>query len=302
MGPASTVTSQRWGLLAAALAYTFWGAFPLYFRALAGVPAAEILAHRIGWSVLLLAVVLTLSQGWPTLRGARGHGPRLLASTVLLSGNWLIYLWAIETGRVLQASLGYFVTPLVSVALGLVVLGERLRPAQVVAVGLAGFGVAAPVLAQGEPPWIALGLAATFGTYGLLRKGLPMAPVPALFVETATMAPLALGFLAWRALAGEGALGSAPETDALLVGTGLLTTVPLLLFAVGARRLPLTTMGLLQYLSPIGQLLVALLVFGEALSRPLAFTFAATWAALALVSVDALWQRRVPGTVGARLE
>ncbi|MCK6507892.1 EamA family transporter RarD [Myxococcota bacterium] len=281
----------RTGLLAAAVAYASWGVFPLYFRALAGVPATVILAHRICWSVLLLGGVLLLRRGFGELHAARAHAGRLLATTLLLSANWLTYIWAVETGQVLEASLGYFITPLVSVALGMAVLGERLRPVQVAAVGLAALGVLVPVLLASRPPWIALGLAASFGTYGLLRKGLPLPAIPALFVETALMAPAAVGWLLWRVGQGQPAWGLDGHQDALLVGTGLITTAPLLLFAVGARRLPLTTMGMLQYLSPVGQLLVALLAFGEPLSGSLALTFGCTWAGLLLVTGDALRRR-----------
>lgn len=284
-------SAQRTGLLAAAVAYASWGVFPLYFRALAGVPATVILAHRICWSVTLLGGVLLIQRGFGQLPAARAHGGRLLASTLLLSANWLTYIWAVETGQVLEASLGYFITPLVSVALGVLVLGERLRPIQVAAVGLAAAGVLVPVIMAGRTPWIALGLAASFGTYGLLRKGLPLPAIPALFVETALMAPVALGWLLWRGGQGQPAWGLDGHQDLLLVGTGLITTAPLLLFAVGARRLPLTTMGMLQYLSPIGQLLVALLAFGEPMTGDRALTFGCTWAALALVSADALRRR-----------
>lgn len=285
------VGPERRALLAAALAYATWGAFPLYFRALRGVPASELLAHRILWSCLLLGLLLLLGPGRKAIGRAPAHAPRLIATALLLSTNWLLYIHAVESGRVLEASLGYFITPLVSVALGLFVLGERLGRLQSLALGLAGLGALVPALATRHPPWIALGLAASFGTYGLLRKGLPLPPIPALFIETALMAPPALLWLLHRPGTLQ-ALGQDPGRDGLLVGTGLITTAPLLLFAVGARALPLSTMGMLQYLSPIGQMFVGLLVFHEPLGPGLSLTFGCTWLALLLLGGEAVRRAR----------
>ncbi len=290
------VGPERRALLAAALAYASWGAFPLYFRALRGVPASELLAHRVLWSFLLLGLLLLLGLGREAIVRAPAHAPRLIATALLLSSNWLLYIHAVETGRVLEASLGYFITPLFNVALGLFVLGERLGRVQALALSLAGLGVLVPLLLSGHPPWIALGLAGSFGTYGLLRKGLPLPPIPALFAETALMAPPALLWLLHHPGTLQ-AIGQDPGRDALLVGTGLITTGPLLLFAVGARALPLSTMGMLQYLSPIGQLLVGLLVFHEPLGPGLSLTFGCTWLALLLLGGEAF--RRARATRGA---
>lgn len=182
-------------LLAAALAYLSWGLLPLYFKALGGVEATQILAHRVLWSVLLLAALVPLQGGLSALAAARPHARTLAATTVLLATNWLLYIWAVNNDHVMEASLGYFITPLVNVALGIRVLGERLNRVQKAAVALGVLGVAAPLVLAGRPPWVALGLAGSFGLYGLLRKRLPVPPVPALLIEAAGMAPLALCWL-----------------------------------------------------------------------------------------------------------
>ncbi|MFZ5480121.1 MAG: EamA family transporter RarD [Myxococcota bacterium] len=270
------------GVAFAVGAYLSWGLLPLYFNALRDVPATEILAHRVVWSIVFLAALLTVRGAWGELRAARAHAATFAATTVLLSVNWLLYIWAVNTGHVLHASLGYFVTPLVNVVLGVAFLGERLSPAQRVAVGLAAVGVIAQVVAAGALPWISLSLAATFGLYGLLRKRLPIPAVPALFVEAAAMGPLAAGWLAVR-----GPFDGEPATDALLVGTGVITAVPLLLFANAARRLRLTTLGLVQYLSPTCQFLLAVLAFGEPFGPAHAVTFGCIWAGLVVYAVDA---------------
>ncbi|MDP2314097.1 MAG: EamA family transporter RarD [Pseudomonadota bacterium] len=287
------------GVAYAAGAYLAWGLLPLYFRALRHVPATEILAHRVIWSVLFLAGALTLLRGWGSLRAGRLRGTWgvFATTTALLSVNWLLYIWAINNGRVLQASLGYFITPLVNVVLGVVVLGEPLTRPQRVAVGLAAAAVVLQLVGAGTIPWISLVLAGSFGLYGLLRKRLQVDAVPALLVETLLMLPFAAAWLGWLAVHGtltfaRGELPGDLRSDLLLAATGVVTAVPLLCFAQGARRLRLTTMGLLQYLAPMCQFLLAVLVFGEAFTSAHALTFGLIWAALVVYTFDTVRRLR----------
>lgn len=287
----STTSPQerRAGLLYGLSAYLAWGLLPLYFRALHEVPPLEILAHRIVWSVALLAGLTTWLRRWPEvarpLATWRGRGT-LLATTALISVNWGVYIWAVHAGRVLEASLGYFVNPLVNVLLGVVFLGEALSRRQQVAVALAGAGVAVLVAAAGALPWVALVLALSFGFYGLLRKRERIDAVAGLFSETALLAPLALGGLAWLGAAGRGHLGGAPGTSALLVAAGAVTAIPLIWFALGVQRLRLSTIGLLQYLAPTMQFSIAVFVFGEPFTAAHGAAFACIWASLALYTAD----------------
>jgi chloramphenicol-sensitive protein RarD len=282
------------GVVCAGGAYLAWGLLPLYFRALKPVPAPEILAHRVVWSTVFLAGVLTWLGGWGALRPSRLRG-RLgvfAATTALLSTNWLLYIWAVNNGRVLEASLGYFITPLVNIALGLVVLRESLTTAQRAAVALAALAVLLRLVAAGDVPWISLVLAGSFGLYGLLRKRIGVEAVPALLVETLLMLPFALAWLGWSAAHGTLVFaGGTSTTDLLLLGTGIVTAIPLLLFAQGIVRLRLTTVGLLQYIAPTGQFLLAVYVFGEAFTPAHALTFGLIWVALVVYTVDTL--RRV---------
>lgn len=281
----------------AVAAFGLWGMLPLYFKAVAAVPAPEVLAHRIVWSVAATAILLTLLRQWPGVRAAlgdRGLRRRLTASAVLICGNWLIFIWAVAHDRVLEASLGYYITPLLNVALGRVVLGEVLGRVRAVAVALAAVGVAALVWQVGVVPWVALGLAALFAGYGLIRKMAPVDAVPGLFVETLVLAPIAAAYLAWLAWQGSGALGTTgPGMDTLLIAAGLVTAVPLILFAGAARRLRLATLGLLNYLTPTMQMLLAVLVFGEAFTTGHAVAFGCIWSALALYSGRGLWDHPI---------
>ncbi len=285
---------QRRGMLAALSAFCIWGLSPLYFRAVGSVPPFEIVAHRVLWSVLFLAILLALlpvTGGFSRVREACRQ-PRLiglLALTALLtSSNWLVFIWAIDAGRLIEASLGYFINPLVSVALGAAFLGERLRPLQRVAVAVAIAGVGWRVWQLGTLPWIPLFLAATFGTYGLLRKRAPVEAVTGLFIETLLVAPLAVAGLAWLHARGTLSFGGAAATDWLLPLTGVITALPLILFTVGARRLPLATVGFLQYLAPSLSFIIAVWVFHEAFDTAQFIGFVLIWAALALYSVDML--------------
>jgi chloramphenicol-sensitive protein RarD len=287
------------GLLYALGAFGIWGVSPLFFRALAHVPATEIVAHRVAWSLLLLCALVTLKRGWSEVRGALGplrNRWLFLLTTLLISGNWLLFIWAVTHARVLQASLGYFINPLLSVLLGVVFLGERLRRPQVIAVLLAAAGVLNLVVSHGVFPWISLCLASTFALYGLLRKQVPVESLSGLLIETALLLPLALVYLVLLAGRGASSFGAdAPSTSALLIGGGVVTAVPLLWFVNAARRLRLSTLGLMQYLAPTGQFLLAVLAFGEPFTPAHAVTFGLIWASLVLYSVDAyLRQRRAP--------
>lgn len=292
-----TPTAQRQqsiGVAAAAAAYLVWGLFPLYFHALQGVPAGEVLAHRVAWSALFMAALVTALRRWPTvLLQLRRPGVMrtLTASALLISTNWLVYIWAVQSGRVLEASLGYFITPLVSVLLGVVFLREPLSRRQVAAVALAAAGVLWMVLRVGKVPWVALTLAGSFGLYGLLRKQVPVDAVAGLLAEVVVLAPLAVGWLLWLTWRGAGHLGSSPGVTALLTLTGVVTAVPLLLFAMGVRRLSLATAGLLLYLNPTTQFALAVWRFGEAFTISHAVAFGCIWASLALYSSEAILRR-----------
>ncbi len=282
------------GIGYACLAFVMWGLFPLYFQRIASVPALEVVLHRSAWSLLFVLGLLAWLRRWGWLR-AFVVQPRRLAffafSALLLSGNWLVYVYAVQSGRVVEASLGYFINPLVNVLLGVLVLHERLRAAQWAAVALAACGVLWLGWLAGHPPWIALALAFSFGLYGLLRKTAPLGALEGLALETMLLAPLVLPALAWWTLSGQGAMARGDAAlDAWLVVGGPLTALPLLLFAAGARRLPLATVGLLQYLSPSIQLALGIWVFGEPFSRSRLAGFACIWAALALYSLDG-WRR-----------
>jgi len=283
------------GLASAVAAYGMWGLLPLYFKAMPAVGALEILAHRVAGSALLLAIVIAAwrgREGFARLRAARLRV--LVATTALIAVNWGLYIWAVQAGRVLEASLGYFVNPLVNVALGVGFLHETLRPRQRAAFLLAGAGVLALVVSTGTIPWIALVLATTFGFYGLLRKRADVEPVGGLFAETALLAPAAFAFLGWLAARGEGAFGRSPKETLLLALAGAITSVPLLAFGHAVRHLRLSTLGIVQYLAPTGQFLLAVLAFGEPFGRAQAFAFACIWGALAIYTWDAIASSRAP--------
>lgn len=284
------------GLAAAVTAFTIWGVLPLYLRPLTHLPATEIMAHRIVWCCLLALAWLAARRELGAVRAAlanRGTRLRLAASAALISVNWLLYVWAVTHGHVIDSSLGYFINPLFSVVLGVMVLGERLNGVQKCAVALAALGVSYLAIVAGRPPWIALCLAASFGLYGLTRKVVAVEAVPGLATETLMLAPFAAGFLVWLHLAGTGAFGEAsPRMNALLLGSGLVTALPLALFAYGARRIPLSTVGLVQYIGPTLQFLVGLWVFREPFDVQRGVGFAFIWSALAVYAGDGLWRNR----------
>lgn len=284
------------GVLAGVAAYTLWGLLPVYWKALQAVPALEILVHRTVWSLVFVMLLQAILRRWDWLRLVRQQ-PRMLriflGSTVLLSLNWLTYIWAVNAGHIVDASLGYFINPLVSVLLGMIFLGERLRPWQGVAVGLAAASVLYLTLGLGSLPWIALVLAGTFGFYGLLRKTAPLGSMEGLSVETALMSLPALVYLLVLEATGQGSFGHAgAATSLLLAGTGVVTAVPLLLFAWAARNTTLATVGILQYIAPTFQFLLGLLVYHEPFSPARLLGFGGVWLALVIYTAEALTQER----------
>jgi chloramphenicol-sensitive protein RarD len=280
------------GVFASLGAFAMWGVLVVYWKALQHVSAYEILAHRIVWSLLFTAILLTLCRGWSdvarVLKSPRDVG-LLCLSSLLVGSNWLTYIWSVTHGRIVEASLGYYITPLVNVALGTIFLRERLRAVQVAAFLLAGAGVANLLIQQHTVPWIAILLSVTFGFYGLIRKIATLESLPGLVAETAVLTLPAGGFLLYLAANGSGAAGHCGmRTDALLIGAGLVTSTPLLLFAYGARRISMAAMGIIQYVSPTGALLLAVLVYGEPFDAARKTTFALIWVALAIYSIHAI--------------
>jgi len=286
------------GVLYATLAYAAWGLLPIFFKQLSHVSAFEVVAHRMVWALLFLLCLLTALRRWAWLRDV-ARQPRVLlafaASALLLSANWSVYVWAIQNAHVIDASLGYFILPLVNVFLGYIILKERPRRGQWIAVALAVAGVLWLTLQAGRLPWIALLLAATFGIYGLLRKLAQLGALEGLTLETLLLSPFAAGLLAWWAWHGRGALvhGDAPTLGWLLLA-GPLTAIPLLLFAAGARRIPMATLGILQYISPSLQMFLGVWLYGEVFEPTRAIGFYLIWIALLLYSVESLWSGRRP--------
>lgn len=290
--PHSSSRSHAAGTLCTGLAFVLWGALPVYWKALQQVDSLEIIAHRIVWSLAFTAALVTFLGLWRgvarALRSRRSAGLLVLSST-LLTLNWLTYVWGVNHGQIVETSLGYFITPLVNVALGVIFLRERLRPAQVAAFLLAGGGVIYLIVRQGRFPWIAFALAGSFAFYGLLRKTAALESLPGLTAETAMLTVPAGVFLAALAWNGGGGLGHADAwTHVLLVGTGLVTAVPLLLFAHGARRIRLSTVGILQYLSPTGTFLLGVLVYHEAFDPARVVAFVLIWVALAIYAAESV--------------
>ncbi|MFZ5541232.1 MAG: EamA family transporter RarD [Pseudomonadota bacterium] len=293
------------GIAYAVFAYVLWGVFPVYFKALQHVPATEILAHRMVWSLAFVAAALALRRRWHWLAEVLARPAlvvRFAATAALVSVNWGVYIWAVNAGHVVDASLGYFINPLVNVAIGALVLHERLRAAQWVAVALAAAGVAWLTWHAGAAPWIGLTLAFSFAAYGLLRKTAPLGAAEGLALETALLAPLALAYLAWLGADGHSAFGDGPAaTRWLLAAAGPVTALPLLAFAAGARRIQFSMLGLLQYIAPTLQLVLGVWLYREPFEPGKAAGFAAIWIALAIYSIEGLWQtlRRTPRPTGA---
>jgi chloramphenicol-sensitive protein RarD len=298
--PSPSAADVRSGLWATVGAFFIWGLLPLYLWPLHGVAALTIMSHRVVWCCLFVNVWLAWRGELGLVREALAHPEtrlRLVASASLISTNWLVYVWAVGSGHVVEASLGYFINPLVNVLLGVLLLRERLRRTQWVAVGCAALGVAWLTLQAGRLPWIALILALSFGGYGLLRKTVAVESVIGLAAETTLIAPLGALWLAWQSYAGTGAFGglSAP-LQAWLVAGGIVTGIPLALFAFGARRIPLSTVGIIQYIGPSLQLTAGILVFREAFPAARVAGFALIWSALVLYAGEGLWRSRAPST------
>ncbi len=288
----ATTPEATKGVLYGVGAYTVWGCFPLFFALFEGVPAFEILTHRIIWSSVFLAIVISILRRWAPVKTALAHPRKLwrvLGCAVLIATNWGIYIYAVETHHVLQASLGYFLTPLVNVALGMLVLREKMARLQSVAVVIAGAGILLQLVLLGTVPWISLVLAVSFGTYGLLRKQVMLDGLSGLFVETLLLLPLALLALGWISSTGGSHFVIDTKASLLLVASGVITALPLLAFAGAARRLRLATVGFLMYINPTLQFLIALFVFNEPISQVQLLSFVMIWTALALYSWSA-WQ------------
>jgi len=283
--------NPRRGYILGLSAYTIWGLFPIYFKAIAAVPAIEIIIHRVLWSALFGSIVLMFWKHpgwWRELRDNPKRLAVLALSGSLIAANWIVYVWAVNNGRMVEASLGYYINPLVNVLLGMVLLGERLRRLQWLAVGFAAAGVAQQVWQVGNLPWVSLVLPLTFGFYGLIRKKAPVAALPGLVVETWMLVPLALIWLALN----PGALSAQAEfwttSQAIwLAAAGPVTLIPLVCFNAAARHLPYTTLGFLQYLAPTLVLLLAVLLYDEHMNASTIVTFACIWAGLAIYSIDA---------------
>ncbi|MDR2161517.1 MAG: EamA family transporter RarD [Desulfovibrio sp.] len=289
-------TALESGGVAALLAFLIWGCLPLYWKTLDRMPPLEILCHRVFWSfwTMLPVILCTGRLGHiMVILGSRARLLPLAASSLVLSGNWLLFIWAVNSGRVLETSLGYFINPLLNILLGMILFRERLRPAAWVAVALAAAGVGSQIISLGHLPWTALSLGGSFALYGLIRKMAPVEALPGLFMETLLILPAALAWLLWEGSKGTGVTFAAdPSFLLLLAASGPLTALPLFLFAFGVRRLRMTSLGLLQYVSPTMTFFQGVFLFGEPFSLSSLLTFSCIWAALALYSWDSLGKGR----------
>ena len=284
------------GIWAAIGAFTLWGFLPLYLKAIDSATALEILAHRVVWSLIFVLLLLAVRHHWRWLDQIRSN-PHLFwiacGCAVLLSINWLTFIWAVNAGYIIEASLGYFINPLLNVLMGMLFLGERLRRVQWLAISIAGCGVLYMTLAYGQPPWIALTLAFSFGFYGLIRKQSPLGSLEGLSLETLVILAPALGYLIYLGGNGQGLFGTAEwSTDLMLIGTGIATAVPLLLFAYAAQRITLTLLGLLQYIGPTLQIVTGVWLFNEDFSGAKVVGFSLIWLALAIYSLDGFIRHR----------
>ncbi len=287
---------MRKGMLYAASAFFIWGLFPLYFKILHQIPSLQLVAHRMLWSLVFLFIVLTILRRWawlPPILKQKKVVLGFFASAVLLSTNWFVYIWAVNNGRVIDSSLGYFINPLVNVMMGYLLLKERLRPAQWAAIGLAASGVLWLTILGGQLPWVALTLALTFATYGLLRKTASLGALEGLTMETIVLFPLAIGYLLWASIYADNHFSQLDlSTQAWLVMAGPITAIPLLLFAAAARRIPLSTLGLFQYIGPSMQLILGIVLFHEPFKFERFMGFAIIWSALALYTLEGWYQSR----------
>lgn len=295
------LNEETMGFLAGVGAFTIWGSLVLFWRMLESVPASEILSYRIACSFLFLVPMLLYTGRWPEVKAAfadRHVRWRILCSTLLIGANWFTYIWAVNDGRILETSLGYYLTPLMNVALGYLLLRERSSRLQLLALLLAGGGVLWALILYGQFPWVGLFLSASFAAYGFIRKTVHVESLPGLFMETAMLLPVALGWIAWLAISeGQGfILNPSFRIGVPLVLTGLVTAVPLLMFAYAARHTSLSTIGFLQYLSPTGSFIIGVFVFHEPFSSSSFITFLCIWVALVLHSYDS-WRHFRPRTV-----
>jgi chloramphenicol-sensitive protein RarD len=288
--------SMKKGVWLAIGAYTAWGLFPIYWKWLHDVPALQVLAHRIVWSFVLLTIVLAVLRQWRAFRSAAFHWHTIriyFIAGLLLSVNWGVYVWAVNAGFVVESSLGYFINPLLSVLLGVIILHERLRRAQWLAVGLATAGVVYLTLVYSAPPWIALTLATSFGLYGLVKKLAPLGALHGLTLEVTLLCGPMLLYLIFAEVNGQGAfLHTAGVSTLLLVGAGVVTVVPLLMFNSAVRLIPLSLVGILQYITPTMQFLIGVLIFKEVFTATLLVGFGLVWAAVILFTTENIWTRR----------
>jgi chloramphenicol-sensitive protein RarD len=289
------IHETRVGVAYGLAAYFLWGFFPLYFKWVSHVAPLEVLAHRIAWALITLVVPLAATREWGKVRAALAHWKTLItlgATTILISTNWFVFIVAVDRGEVLQSSFGYFINPLVSVLLGFLFLGERLRRLQQVSLAFAGAGVVVLTIHLGSVPWISLVLAITFALYGLLRKIVPAGALTGLSVETLLLFPAASSYLIYLGVTGKGAFPSATVGDNILLPlAGVITAVPLLWFSAAARRLSLASIGFMQYITPTIHFLLAVVAFGESFTRTHLAGFACIWAGLILYSYDAAGSR-----------
>jgi chloramphenicol-sensitive protein RarD len=289
-------TAAASGFWATVGAFLIWGVFPIYWKWLAAVPALQIMAHRLSWCFVIVAAYLVARRGWSWWRPLVAQ-PRLLrllsTSAVLIALNWWLYIWAVNAGHIVETSLGYFINPLVNVLLGVVVLKERLNGRQWLAVAVAAGGVVWLTAQTGAPPWIALALAFSFGLYGLIRKIAVVEAIPALGLESSILFVPAVMYLLWAQFAGSAAFGHAGGAiDALLICSGLVTAIPLVLFAYGAQRIPYSMVGILQYIAPSLQLACGVLLYDEPFSGTQLIGFGCIWLALAIYAGDGLLRLR----------
>lgn len=298
LSPASTTDqAAQWraGLAYGIAAYALWGVMPIYFRQIASVPSLDIVAHRIVWSLLILGLLLTVARAWHQVVAALRNRRillTLLLTAVLIGTNWLLYVYAINNGHILAGSLGYYLNPLANILLGRFLLGERLSPRQWAAVGIAGAGVAVLAAGAAGTLWISLILCFSFATYGLLRKVIAVDSLAGLSIETALLFPIALGWLLLGGASGRAMFDHDDTINAYLIAAGVVSTVPLLCFTAAARRLPYSTVGMLQFLAPTLQFVLAVWLYGEQLTTAHAIAFGAIWLALALYVSSLLSDRR----------
>lgn len=292
----SAQSEYRLGLTAGLSAYLLWGFLPIYYKLTGGVPAYLVVSHRVVWSVVSVGLFLLAVGRMGEVKAIFANGShlmRLLLSASFISVNWLVFIWAIEVNRVLEVSFGYFINPLASILIGMAVLGERLTRAQTLAAGLTVTAIALQGFWLGALPWVSLVLAVSFAIYGYLRKTIPVGATPGLFIETVLISPFAIAFMVYLQSRGQTVMPTDdPGLAVALIGTGAATALPLILFATGARRLPLSLMGFMQYIAPSIHLVLAVMVWGEVLSPVKLISFVMIWISLLIVTVDTFRKRR----------